>query len=80
MESSLTDSRLSVDIQCKLFLIGFLDENIFALKGDNNNKYIFFINETKYDSSGINIVSGINEFLRKKYLGKKKQLPHTNYI
>lgn len=78
----LDENNLLIDYdeQCKLFLIGFLDENIFALKRDNNNKYIFFINETKYDSSEINSVSGINEFLRKKYLGKKKQLPHTNYI
>ena len=77
----LGENNLLIDIdgQSYLFQHGFLDENIFALKMDSNNNYAFLINESKYGSE-INSVADINKFLINKYLGKKKQLPHTNYI
>lgn len=61
---------IKFDGQMYLFKHGFLDDNIFALNLDNSNKYLFFINETKYEP-GLNAIADIEAFLKQKYLGSK---------
>jgi hypothetical protein len=45
---------------------GFLDEDVFALKLDNTDKYTFFVNETRYKKE-LNNIEDILIFLEKKY-------------
>jgi len=53
-----------------LFKHGFFDENILALKvdsNDDNDKYAFLVNETKFDKE-LNSSSSVIEFLNRKYI------------
>ena len=51
-----------------LFKYGFFDENILALKVDNNtDEYAIFVNENKYDGE-LNTIDRVIDFLRKTYL------------
>jgi hypothetical protein len=60
---------IDIDGESYLFKHGFLDENIFALKMDSKDNYIFLINESK-DGLEINSVEDINLFLIENYLIK----------
>jgi hypothetical protein len=53
--------------QSYLFRHGFIDENILALKINNNDEYAIFVNEKKYDRE-INSLEKVIDFLRRKYL------------
>lgn len=55
---------------------GFLDENIFALKMDGKDNYVFLINESKYGFE-INSIADINDFLIENYLSKNDQSINT---
>lgn len=62
-----------------LFKHGFFDENVIALKLDSNDRYAFFINETKYGSE-LNSFNDIVKFLSEKYLsGKTIPSEHFSY-
>lgn len=50
-----------------LFKHGFFDENILALKIDNQEEYAFLINENKYEGE-LNSVEKVIEFLTIKYI------------
>ncbi|MCL7755160.1 hypothetical protein [Polaribacter sp. Z022] len=62
---------IDIDGESYLFKHGFLDENIFALKMDSKDNYVFLINESKYGFE-INNVSDINEFLIENYLSQNQ--------
>ncbi|MUV02889.1 hypothetical protein GN157_04130 [Flavobacterium rakeshii] len=53
--------------ESSLLKLSFFDENILALKYDNNDNYIVLINEEKsnYD---LNTVEAVSSYLEKKYL------------
>ncbi|TYB76805.1 hypothetical protein ES677_09735 [Bizionia gelidisalsuginis] len=63
---------IDIDGESYLFRHGFLDENIFALKMDSKDNYVFLINESKYGFE-INSVADINDFLIDNYLSKNQQ-------
>ena len=50
-----------------LFKHGFFDENILALKIDNQNEYAFLINENRFDGE-LNSLEKVIQFLTKKYI------------
>lgn len=55
-----------------LFKHAFLDENIFALKLDSTEKYVFFINENKYNGE-LNSLQDVIDFLDQNYLSKSSK-------
>ncbi|ARV05987.1 hypothetical protein BTO04_04400 [Polaribacter sp. SA4-10] len=67
---------IDIDGESYLFKHGFLDENIFALKMDSKDTYVFLINESKYGFE-INSVADINEFLIENYLINKQQITNN---
>jgi|TARA_B110001450_G_scaffold219862_1_gene215024 hypothetical protein len=67
---------IDIDGESYLFRHGFLDENIFALKMDSKDKYVFLINESKYGFE-INSVADIDDFLIDNYFGKNQQSLNT---
>lgn len=50
-----------------IFKVGFVDENILALKIDSKDEYSIFINESKFHKE-LNSIDQIAEFLYTKYL------------
>ncbi|APY09880.1 hypothetical protein BWZ22_00865 [Seonamhaeicola sp. S2-3] len=67
---------IDIDGESYLFKHGFLDENIFALKMDSKDNYVFLINESKYGFE-INSIADINDFLIENYLSKNDQSINT---
>jgi len=58
-----------------LFKHGFFDENVIALKLDSTERYVFFVNESKFHRE-LNSIDDILKFLENKYL--KNQSLHKN--
>lgn len=67
----LTNQSLLINANNTTYLMkhGFLDENIFALKLDSNDRYAIFINESKYDQD-LNTIDRVIRFLGSKYLNE----------
>jgi len=61
------DLLIETSKQSYLFRHGFIDENILALKINNNDEYAVFVNEKKYDRE-INSLEKVIDFLRRRYL------------
>ncbi|SCZ01456.1 hypothetical protein [Flavobacterium caeni] len=59
-----------------LFKHGFFDDNILALKVDNKNEYVFFINENKYDVN-LNTFDKLINFLELNYIESSKKANET---
>ncbi len=68
-----------------LFKHGFFDENLIAIKIQDDENYSFFVNEEKYDH-GLNSENKIIKYLYKKYLNntiknkvsRRKRKSYTN--
>lgn len=68
----LGNNSIIIDVDSESYLLkhAFLDENILVLKIDNENNYVFFINENKFEF-GINSLEEINQYLENKYLNNQ---------
>ena len=64
----LGNNSLLIDTNAGSFLLkhGFVDENILALKMDNNNRYAVFVNENKTEEN-LNSIEKVVQFLERKY-------------
>lgn len=56
---------------------GFFDENVMALKIDSTYNYVFFVNETKYESE-LNNINDVLNFLKNKYLENQQEGRNLN--
>lgn len=65
----LGNQSLLIDTNKQSYLLkhGFFDENVIALKFDSSEKFVFFVNEAKFDNE-LNNIDDILIFLESKYL------------
>lgn len=65
-------SKIGLHLIRILAINGFISS--LALKLDSDHKYVYFVNESKYDGD-LNSIDAVDQFLKEKYFGHVNEKP-----